>query len=124
MARGMVAGRVFAEGRKASNARLTALVCESRKPGRSNGGGDGAPGVLRVTDIRHCFMERQRSAQADSPFHPSARGGRRAHLDTTTVFSLSFPEGGEGRGEEATCFRAKFPSPQPPPRSGGEGAGG
>jgi ribonuclease R len=28
--------------------------------------------------------------------------------------------GGEGRGEEARNFRAKFPSPQPSPRSGGE----
>jgi hypothetical protein len=50
------------------------------------------------------------------------------------VFSLSFPKGaaGEasvenklrlGRGEEAQLFPAQNPSPQPSPRSGGEGDG-
>jgi hypothetical protein len=32
--------------------------------------------------------------------------------------SLSFPKGGEGRGEEVNL--AKIPSPQPSPRLGGE----
>ena len=36
------------------------------------------------------------------------------------VFSLSSPEGGEGRGEEASMFPAQIPSPQPSPRLGGE----
>ena len=36
------------------------------------------------------------------------------------VSSLSFPKGGEGRGEEASVSQAKIPSPQPSPRSGGE----
>ena len=40
--------------------------------------------------------------------------------DIAPVFSLSSPEGGEGRGEEANCFRLKFPSPRPAPRLGGE----
>ena len=35
------------------------------------------------------------------------------------VSSLSSPEGGEGRGEEAIVSKTKFPSPQPSPRSGG-----
>ena len=34
--------------------------------------------------------------------------------------SLSSPEGGEGRGEEANHFENQIPSPQPSPRSGGE----
>ncbi len=33
--------------------------------------------------------------------------------------SLSSPEGGEGRGEEASLFPAQIPSPQPSPRLGG-----
>jgi len=36
------------------------------------------------------------------------------------AFSLSFPKGGEGRGEEADVAQAEIPSPQPSPRSGGE----
>ncbi len=36
-----------------------------------------------------------------------------------TVSSLSFPKGGEGRGEEADSSQTKNPSPQPSPRSGG-----
>ena len=36
------------------------------------------------------------------------------------AFSLSSPEGGEGRGEEASMFAVQIPSPQPSPRSGGE----
>jgi general secretion pathway protein G len=48
------------------------------------------------------------------------RRGRGAHLATATILSLSSPKGGEGRGEEVSCFRAKVPSPQPSPRSGGE----
>ena len=36
------------------------------------------------------------------------------------VFSLSSPEGGEGRGEEAQLCSVQIPSPQPSPRSGGE----
>jgi N-glycosylase/DNA lyase len=36
------------------------------------------------------------------------------------VFSLSSQKGGEGRGEEANCFRIQIPSPQPSPRLGGE----
>jgi hypothetical protein len=36
------------------------------------------------------------------------------------TFSLSSPEGGEGRGEEADCFQIQIPSPQPSPRLGGE----
>ncbi len=35
------------------------------------------------------------------------------------VFSLSSKKGGEGRGEEASCFEIKIPSPQPSPRLGG-----
>ena len=33
--------------------------------------------------------------------------------------SLSFPKGGEGRGEEAKDIETKIPSPQPSPRLGG-----
>jgi len=43
-----------------------------------------------------------------------------AHLDIAPGFSLSSPEGGEGRGEEASVFAAQNPSPQPSPRLGGE----
>jgi len=40
---------------------------------------------------------------------------------TTPVFSLSFPKGGEGRGEEAQGFPTQIPSPHPSPRSSGAG---
>jgi putative protease len=36
------------------------------------------------------------------------------------AFSLSSPEGGEGRGEEARSFQTQIPSPQPSPRLSGE----
>jgi len=41
-------------------------------------------------------------------------------IKTSRAVSLSSPEGGEGRGEEAQLFTAQIPSPQPSPRLGGE----
>ena len=41
-------------------------------------------------------------------------------IKTARAVSLSSPEGGEGRGEEAQLFTTQNPSPQPSPRLGGE----
>lgn len=41
-------------------------------------------------------------------------------MSKSVYFSLSSPEGGEGRGEEAFNFSAQIPSPQLSPRLGGE----
>lgn len=51
----------------------------------------------------------QLESQQPGPLAPPKRG----------VDSLSSPEGGEGRGEEALCFPVKIPSPHPSPRLGG-----
>jgi hypothetical protein len=46
----------------------------------------------------------------------------RAHLDTVLDFSLSSPEGGEGRGEEADGFSSSNPlTPTLSPLGRGEG---
>jgi hypothetical protein len=37
------------------------------------------------------------------------------------VFSLSYPKGGEGRGEEADYFKLKSPHPNPLPAWAGRG---
>ena len=48
-----------------------------------------------------------------------ATGALRVQLDTVFGFLPLLLAGGEGRGEEASCFKAEFPSPQPSPRLGG-----
>ena len=45
---------------------------------------------------------------------------RFSQLDVVPFVSLSSPEGGEGRGEEARLSAVQIPSPRPSPRLGGE----
>jgi DNA ligase (NAD+) len=51
---------------------------------------------------------------------PIAKDKIKAHRARTDANSLSSPEGGEGRGEEANISETKNPSPQPSPRLSGE----
>ena len=73
-----------------------------------------------------CDVEALRSAmhantsglRADERFNHSRF--QSSIVGAARVFSLSSPEGGEGRGEEASLSSAQIPSPRPSPRLGGE----